>query len=161
MSTNKITTPATKFVKGSSDTLGLQAIYGTQTQGFDPKKLLYTWNEKDGTEASGLREGVIGNDDFLTGFDINFGDAPKIPYFAPDIQAPGDGETEHPDAGTFGEGNAADLSSIDANVQIEIDANSSAGKNGDIPDPVGTSTKIGKQTVGSLIKGQSYENSGN
>lgn len=93
---------------------------------------------------------------------MNFTDAPTISNFAPDIRSPGDGITEHPEAGQFGEEVAADLVAIPDEVKILIGEHAD-GTNGDTTSPHATSAKISEQTIGSLLTlpGQSYPDSGN
>lgn len=160
MATNKIE-KITNFEKGSSNTNGLKALFGNTAAESAPEKLIYEWKSDDGAEVSGLEAGVIGNDDFPEGFNINFTDAPKLKHFAPDTRSPGEGITEHPEAGQFGDETAADLESIPDEAKAAIDENSSDGSNGSMTSPRKTSVHIAQQTIGSLLTGKSHADSGN
>lgn len=162
MATNKIE-KITTFEKGTSNTNGLKALFGEEAQASDPKAILYEWSE--GGETSGLTAGVVGNDDFPEGFNINFTDAPKIDpetgHFAPDIRSPGEGITEHPEVGQFGDTVAADLESVPQAVKDVVNDHASDGSNGATTSPRKTSVQIAQQTIGELLTGKSYADSGN
>lgn len=160
MSTNKVE-KSTGYEKGSSNTNGLVALFGTVVAESAPEELIYKWQNAEGTETSGLGAGVKGNDDFPAGFDINFSGAPELTDFAPDIRSPGEGITEHPEAGQFGDGTAADLASIPDDAKLAIAEHSSDGSNGVVKDPKTVSKAISAQTIGALLTGQSYPDSGN
>jgi len=166
MATNKVE-HKTSFAKGHSGTVALKAIFRSSEDGdpmeFDARALIYKW--ANDSEASGLNSKVKGNDDFSDpeGFDMNYGDAPIIDsetgHFAPDIRSPGDGITEHPLDGVFGKGPAKDLEEMSDVVKHAVAEN--GGSQGGVKDPSITSEKIAAQTIGYLLDGQSYSDSGN
>ena len=140
MSKNKVE-KKTGFAKGSSNTVGLESLFvpGVAAMDFDPEALIYTWSDTEGKETSGLGGSVKGNDDFPgEGFDLNFGETPSIDaatgHFVPDIRSPGEGVTEHPEAGAFGDGSAVDLESIPDDVK-SIVVLTHAGNQGGSKDP--------------------------